>query len=140
MPRGKRDFEQTRRTVLTLLPAIDGLDAEGFLSDLLDGLNRTRAVRGVRVRKTPQADPRFEASCGFVGESRSLAAELQRLWNDELAYDRRQQSHRIRTGRGEVTMEFITWREGGHHASGRVIARRLPRRARNREPQRLAGT
>lgn len=140
MPRGKRDFEQTRRTVLTLLPAIDGLDAEGFLSDLLDGLTRNRAVRGVKARKTSQADLRFEASCGFVGESRSLAADLQRLWNDELAYDRRQQSHRIRTASSEVVMEFITWREGAHHAAGRVIARRLPRRARNREPQRLGGT
>lgn len=128
MARGKRDFEQTRRTVLTLLPTIDGLDAEGFASDLHDALASARALRGVRVRKTPDASLRFEATCGYIGEARALAADLQRLWTTEIAYGRAVQSHRIATRRGEVVMDFITWREGSHHAAGRVLARRLPRR------------
>jgi len=129
VPRGKRDFEKTRRTVLTLLPTIDGLDAEGFASDLHDALAATRGLRGVHVRKTSDATLRFEATCGFIGEARELAAALQRLWTHEIAYGRRQQSHRIAERPGEVVMEFITWREGSHHVAGRVMARRLPRRA-----------
>jgi hypothetical protein len=129
MPRGRRNFDQTRRTVLTLLPTIDGIDAEGFASDLHDALARTTALRGVRVRKTPDASMRFEAVCGFIGEARALAAALQRVWTRELAFGRRLESHRIATRHGEVVMEFITWREGAHHAAGRVMARRLPRRS-----------
>ncbi|MGH2357736.1 MAG: hypothetical protein ACRDGJ_06935, partial [Candidatus Limnocylindria bacterium] len=64
-----------------------------------------------------------------IGEARTLAADLQRMWTRELAYGRRLQSHRIDARPGEVVMEFITWREGDHHVAGRVMARRLPRRA-----------
>jgi hypothetical protein len=119
----RTDLDATRRTVAALLPTIDGIEAEGYLSDLLDLL---RSVQGVlRVDASKTADPlrRFEVTCRFTGKPRAVARRVETAWTRRLAY-RPDAAHRVEVAGDEgFTLEFVTWLPQRWHVTGRVVAR-----------------
>lgn len=118
------ELEDTRRTVLTLLPVIGGLEAERFLTDLEWALGEIDD--DARVVKTQDPECRFEGTLRYQGPADDVADRLVELWTGRLALGDRQ-AHRIRVDEDEVVLEFLTWRHGLGVATGRVVAERAGR-------------
>jgi hypothetical protein len=115
-------YERTRHAIVTLLPTIDGLAAEGFVSDLADELREVNGVVGrVRVAKTPDPQRRFEARTAFSGSAATFGRRLVRAFNARLALPGGR-AHALTVDENEVRLEFVTWVAGQHHATGRVMA------------------
>lgn len=117
------DLDATRRTVAALLPTIDGIEAEGYLSDFADMLRSVQGVTRVDARKT--ADPlcRFVAICRFTGRPGAVGRRVETAWSKRLAY-RPDAAHRVELAGDEgFTLEFVTWLPERWHITGRVVAR-----------------
>jgi hypothetical protein len=107
--------------VLTLLPTIGGIEAETFRTDLEYALEPLAPA--VRVEKYADAELRYEARLTFSGATAPVADALRLTWTDRMMRPAHE-SHRLTVGPDEVVLDFVTWSDGGHHATGRIVASR----------------
>ena len=115
-------FERLRRAVTTARPMIDGVDAEGFLSDLETYL-RVEGLDEVRFGKTSDARHRFDGTAQISDVPARVGRRLVREWLDELAVEGNEAHVTEITDEGLV-FEFVTWSDRLGVVSGRLAARR----------------
>jgi hypothetical protein len=115
-------FEKVRRAVTTARPMIDGVDAEGFLSDLELYL-RVEGLDELDFRKLPEARLRFDGTARLSDVPARVGRRLVREWLDELVMDGGEDHISEVTDDGLV-FEFVTWSDRLGCASGRLTARR----------------
>lgn len=120
------DFDETQRTIATLLPVVGGIEAEKFLTDLEWALGEIDG--GAKVVKTGDPGRRFEGTLRFDGEADDVAQRLVDLWVGRVAWGDRQ-AHRLRVEEDEICLDLLTWQHGLGMVTGRVIARRRGGRA-----------
>ena len=99
---------------------IDGIDAEGFQSDLesflwVDGLDRPR------FRKLPDPRRRFDGTARLSEDPARVGRRLVRRWLQELALER-SEAHLTEIVDGALVFEFITWGDKIGCAAGRLTA------------------
>jgi hypothetical protein len=115
-------FERTRRALVTGRRMIDGIEAEGFLSDLETYL-RVEGIDGLRFTKGADARYRFEGTARLTDVPARVGRRLVREWLDELAV-KESEAHLTEIDADALTFEFVTWSERIGCASGRLVARR----------------
>jgi hypothetical protein len=115
-------FERTRRALVTGRRMIDGIEAEGFLSDLETYL-RVEGIDGLRFTKGTDARHRFEGTARLTDVPARVGRRLVREWLDELAV-KESEAHLTEIDADALTFEFVTWSERIGVASGRLVARR----------------
>jgi hypothetical protein len=101
---------------------IDGIEAEGFLSDLETYL-RVEGIDGLRFTKGTDARHRFEGTARLTDVPARVGRRLVREWLDELAV-KESEAHLTEIDADALTFEFVTWSERIGVASGRLVARR----------------
>jgi hypothetical protein len=115
-------FERTRRALVTGRRMIDGIEAEGFLSDLETYL-RVEGIDSLRFTKGRDARLRFEGTARLTDVPARVGRRLVREWLDELAV-KDSEAHITEIDADALTFEFVTWSERIGVASGRLIAKR----------------
>ena len=106
--------------MVTLLPTIGGLEAEGLVDDIGERLRAIEGVSDVRVTKNRDPQERYTATCRFRGTPTQASRRLAQAVRD-LAHPG-SEAHRTERGPGEVIAEFVTWRDGAWSATGRIVA------------------
>ena len=122
MSKGRPAFEKTRRALLTGRRMIDGVEAEGFLSDLEMYL-RVEGVDGLQFRKTSDAQRRFEGTGRMTDVPARVGRRLVREWLEEIAVAD-SEAHLVEIDGDGLTFEFVTWGNTIGCASGRLVLRR----------------
>ena len=101
---------------------IEGVDAEGFLSDLEMYL-RVEGIDELRFAKGSEARYRFEGTARLTDVPARVGRRLVREWLDELAV-KEAEAHLTEIDADALVFEFVTWNERIGCASGRLVARR----------------
>jgi hypothetical protein len=118
----RKSFDRTRRAVTTGRPMIEGVEAEGFLSDLLTYL-RVPGLDPASVRFEKRADSRFrfEGTARLRDEPARVARQLVNEWLREIAV-KGAEAHLAEVRDDAVVFEFVTWDDRRGCASGRLTA------------------